>query len=243
MGRYQFLMLPVLEKLLILQERDEKLIHLTEELARLPLEEAALEKKWQAASQRLDQLKTGLRQLEVDRKKLDLEATVKREQIAKYRTQQLQTRKNEEFSALNHEIEHAEKDIVGIEDRELELMERISELDKQVTAEQAGLKVQETQVAKQRADLQERRVRLGEEIERVKKLQTEGEVGIDDDHPGLLGRYRRILQSKKKQAVVGIQHGACGGCHMKLTPQTVVAARGTNIVACENCGRLIFTTD
>ena len=236
-------MLPVLEKLLILQERDEKLIHLTEELARLPLEEQALEKKWLAASQRLDQLKTGLRGLEVERKKLDLEATAKRDQIAKYRNQQLQTRKNEEFSALNHEIEHAEKDIVGIEDRELELMERISEMDKQVAAEQAGLKIQETQVTKQRTDFQERRVRLGEEIERVKALQAEGEVGIDDNHPGLLSRYRRILASKKKQAVVGIQHGSCGGCHMKLTPQTVVAARGTEITACENCGRIIFATD
>ena len=57
----------------------------------------------------------------------------------------------------------------------------------------------------------------------------------------VLSRYRRILKSKKDVAVVPINHGACGGCHMKLTSQTVLTARAAeNLVACENCGRLVY---
>jgi predicted nucleic acid-binding Zn-ribbon protein len=237
-------MLPVLEKLLILQERDEKLTQLQDELLRLPKEEEALEKKWQAASARLEQLKGGLKQLEVERKKLDLDATAKRDQIGKYKTQQLQTRKNEEFSALNNEISHAEKDIVGIEDKELDLMERISEMEKQVAAEQGQLTTQEAQIVKQREDFKIRRVRLDEEVARVKGLQGEAEQAVEaEGMEGALARYRRIFASKKKQALVPINHGACGGCHMKLTFQTVASAKGKEIMACENCGRLLYTVD
>lgn len=236
-------MLPVLEKLLILQERDEKLTQLTDELNRLPLEEQSIEKKWQSASTRLDQLKGNLKQLEADRKVMDLNATAKRDQIAKYKTQQLETRKNEEFTALNHQIEHAEKEIVTIEDGELTLMERISELDKQVAAEQGALKIQEGEVAKQRADIASKKARIEAEVATLKGQQTvaEGEVTAVDE--AILPRYRRILQSKKKQAVVPLAHGICGGCHMKVTAQLVVAARSNQIVACESCGRLLYPAD
>ena len=233
-------MLPVLEKLLILQERDEKFAQIQEELARIPAEEAALEQKRLAASQRLEAVRASLKHLEVDRKKLDLDATAKRDQIGRYKTQQLMTRNNDEFTALNHQIEHAEKEIVAIEDAELGVMERSSEMEKQVVAEQASLQLQEAALAKQKAVFEERRVRLAAEIVRVKEQQAAAEAEVEATQEGILSRYRRIFQSKKKQAVVGVSHGACGGCHMRLTPNTLVAVRGKEVVACESCGRLIY---
>ncbi len=236
-------MLPVLEKLLILQERDDKLNQLTEELNRLPLEDQAVERKWTSASTRLDHLKGTLRQLEVERKTMDLNATAKRDQIAKYKTQQLVTRKNEEFTALNHQIEHAEKEISTIEDDELVLMERISELEKQVAAEQGALKVQEGEVAKQRADIAAKKARVEAEVATLKRLQADAEAEVTAVDDAILPRYRRILQSKKKQAIAPLAHGSCGGCHMKVTSQLVVAARSNQIVACESCGRLLYPAD
>ena len=59
-----------------------------------------------------------------------------------------------------------------------------------------------------------------------------------------LSRYRRILKSKRDVAVVPIRHGACGGCHMKVTPQTVLSAKAADhLVSCDNCGRLIYWLD
>ncbi len=61
---------------------------------------------------------------------------------------------------------------------------------------------------------------------------------MPEDH---LARYRRILKSKKDVAIVPIRGGACGGCHMKLTSQTVISARGgEDLTSCENCGRLVY---
>jgi len=59
---------------------------------------------------------------------------------------------------------------------------------------------------------------------------------------GVLAKYRRILANKKDTAVVPVVHETnCGGCHMKLTQGSALAAKGGKVDAtCENCGRLIY---
>ena len=59
----------------------------------------------------------------MQRKSLELDAQSRRDSIAKYKTQQFQTRKNEEFQAIGHEIQRFEKEIEKIEDHEIEIME------------------------------------------------------------------------------------------------------------------------
>ena len=39
-------------------------------------------------------------------------------------------------------------------------------------------------------------------------------------------RYERIFKSKGENVVVGVEHSACGGCHMKLPAQVVVQLPG-----------------
>ena len=76
----------------------------------------------------LDASKLRAKQIEVERKKLEVEAGAKRDNINRFKTQQFQTRKNEEFQALSNEIKRFEKDIETIEDKELELMEELERL-------------------------------------------------------------------------------------------------------------------
>ncbi len=114
---------PTVEGLLVLQERDTRVTALTTELGHLPRQIADVEDQLAARVAKFDELKARTRQIEADRKKIDLDVQAKQGAIARYRSQQQQTRKNEEFAALNHEIEHAEKEISALEDSELELME------------------------------------------------------------------------------------------------------------------------
>lgn len=57
------------------------------------------------------------------RKELESEVGSRRTRIQKYNQQKLETKKNEEYQAITHAIGTIEKEITGIEDRELELME------------------------------------------------------------------------------------------------------------------------
>jgi predicted nucleic acid-binding Zn-ribbon protein len=57
------------------------------------------------------------------------------------------------------------------------------------------------------------------------------------------GRYERLIKSKGENVVVGVQHGVCGGCHMRLPAQILVTCQGQQeLVSCTNCGRILYYT-
>jgi predicted nucleic acid-binding Zn-ribbon protein len=229
---------PTVEALLVLQERDGKVASLSSELEALPDQIAGVEREVASRTAKFDELKNRTRQIEADRKKLDLDVQSKQAAIARYKSQQQQTRKNEEFAALNHEIEHAEKEISALEDSELELMEAY---DKGLVALEVAKKelLVFTEKGKlKKAELEKRSAALAAELVTAEEKQAEAEKVVPEE---VLPRYRRILKSKRDFAIVPVRHGSCGGCHMKVTSQTVLAAKaGENLVSCENCGRLVY---
>ena len=111
-----------LEQLLILQDRLQKIRHIQTEIKILPLERAHLESQLAASAAGVESLKQKARQVEVGRKNLELDVGTRTESIARLKTQQYQTRKNDEFQAIGHEIERYENEIRKLEDQELELM-------------------------------------------------------------------------------------------------------------------------
>jgi len=230
-------MLPELAQLLTLQERDQRIRAFQTELTAIPEEKRLKEKQIADSAARLDKAKTRMKEIEVERKKLEGDANVKREAIAKYKGQQLQTRKNEEFAALSHEIAAAEKMIVAIEDRELELMEEVESL-KPAVAEA------ERQHTEEKSKLESQISELGKKAENIKARVDELVAGrpalaegLDED---LLDQYQRLFKSKGGAAIVEIEHEVCTGCHMKVTTQVSLAVRGDKtIVHCPNCGRIL----
>jgi len=229
---------PTVEALLVLQERDVRVAALTAELEGLPRQIAAVEQDLATRTARFDELKNRTRLIETERKKIDLDVQSKQGAIARYRSQQQTTRKNEEFAALNHEIEHAEKEISALEDSELELMEAYDKGLASVAEAQKELLVFQDKAKHKKADLEKRTTAVAAELTAAKEKQAAAEGTVPED---VLARYRRILKSKKDVAIVPINGGACGGCHMKLTSQTVLTARAAeHLIACENCGRLVY---
>ena len=235
------MMNPTVEALLVLQERDVRVTALSAELESLPQQIAAVDDSLEVRKEKFEELRTRTRQIEADRKKIDLDVQSKQVAIARYRSQQQQTRKNEEFAALNHEIEHAEKEISALEDSELELMEAYDKGLAAVAEAQKELLVFQEKAKHKKADLEKRTATLSAELIGAEEKQAAAEKTVPED---VLPRYRRILKSKKDVAIVPIRGGACGGCHMKLTPNTVLTARAAeHLVSCDNCGRLVYWSE
>ena len=223
---------------MVLQERDARVRTFSTELEEMPDQIAAVEREAAARSAKFDELKSKTRQIEAERKKLDLDVQTKKAAISRYKSQQQQTRKNEEFAALNHEIEHAEKDISALEDSELELMEAYDKGLAAVEGAQKELLAFQEKAKHKKAELEKRSATLSAELIAAEEKQAEAEKTVPED---VLARYRRILKSKKDVATVPIRHGACGGCHMKMTSQTVLMAKAAeHLVSCDNCGRLVY---
>ncbi len=118
-------MLPVIENLLILQDRDRKILTLLDELAHIGPERDSLRSSLSSNQAALDAAKQKVMHLESDRKKLELDVEAKKQQIEKYSIQQFQTKKNEEFKAFEHEIATCKGIILTLDDQQIELMEQI----------------------------------------------------------------------------------------------------------------------
>jgi len=231
-------MLDTIEKLLVLQDRDRMLAQLRAELGQIEPERRALQAKASGAQSGLDQARQRSREIESRRKELELEVAAKMQMIERYANQQLQTRKNEEYRALNQEIQHCKDAIFKIEDQEIELMEQAEATQKDIGRatqladdakkllddQNAQLTAREGKLKAQLAELESNRSELAEAVEHSAR-----------------DRYERLVKSKGGNVVVGVQHGVCGGCHMRLPAQIIVSCQGQQeLVSCTNCGRILY---
>ena len=233
-------MLDIIEKLLVLQDRDRKIHRLQQELAQIGPERESLRGKALSTQSKLDAAKTQVKQIESERKQRDLEVQAKKSQIEKYANQQLQTRKNEEYKALAHEIEMAKEAIFKIEDAEIVLMEQAEAAQKEVVRATAEANEAKKLADSQIAELGQREENFKKELIALQQGRAELASAVDEV---ARNRYERILKSKGESAVVGIDHGVCGGCHMKLQQQLIVTCQAQKeIVTCSSCGRILYYT-
>ncbi|HWY39239.1 MAG TPA: C4-type zinc ribbon domain-containing protein [Chthoniobacterales bacterium] len=227
-----------LEQLLILQDRQQKIRQIEHEIKNLPLQRKHLESQLADTAASLEAIKQKARQVEVDRKRLELDVGTRNESINRLKTQQYQTRKNDEFQAMGHEILRYEDEIRKLEDQELELMDQADKLKVEVTAEEKKAAAAKDSITRQTNDVGEKSKALETRLQELSKERKELAEKMDED---LLNRFERLFASKGDSAIVAIEHGVCTGCHMKLTIATVKGAEsGKEIVNCEQCGRILY---
>ena len=227
-----------LEQLLVLQDRQQKIKQIETEIGTLPLQRKDLETQLTESVAGVEALRQKTRQIEVDRKRMELDAATRAESIARLKTQQYQTRKNDEFQALGHEIARYENEIRKIEDEELELMVGGDKVKGDLAAEEKKAAAVKDSIARQTTNLEEKSKALQTQLEALTKERAELAGKIDED---LLALFERLFKSKGDAVVVALEHEVCTGCHMKVTTQTAHRVKANKeIVSCENCGRILY---
>ncbi len=233
-------MYPELEQLLVLQDREQKIRQIHIEIETVPLQRKSLAAQLAASMAGVEALKQKSRRVEMDRKKLELDVGTRAETISRLKTQQYQTRKNDEFQAIGHEIERYENEISKIEDDELELMVQADKIKIDLTEEEKKAVAVKESIGRQTADLDEKSKALESRLEELTRERAELAGKIDED---LLARFERLFKSKGDAVVVALEHEVCTGCHMKVTAQTAHRVKaGREIVSCENCGRISLSS-
>lgn len=232
-------MLPeALQALLVLQERDHRRAQFEKILAQMPRERAGIEVRIAQHKEAVGVARKAVTDLELKRK--ELEATIKgiEDQVLRYRNQQLMVKRNEEYQALTHEIEQAEAKSGEAEEEEIMVLYGLDEARdhaKAVEQEAAdGIAAENTQLGRL-AD-REKQVRADLEVAQAEVDQARQAV------PGsLLARYDLLARTVGLPVVVPLRDHKCGGCHLKVSAGVDSEARkGTEIVACDNCARIVF---
>ena len=227
-----------LEPLVVLQNRDRKLIKLMREVKDIPQRKSEIEAQLSGAKEALEQALDKKMHVEASLKEIEVGVESLRDKIAKYKTQQLEVKTNDQYRALIKEIAAVEKEISDLEDNEIVFMETLEAVTATVKESEERLSTGKEHISEELAALDERAAELSGELERQKAERARCAALIE---PVLLKRYTRIMNNKRDYALVLAEADHCGGCHMKLPPQVMHDARNpTKIVSCNFCGRIVY---
>lgn len=235
-------MLEVVQKLLVVQDHDTRIREIERELKDIPLRQKAEEQRLSGQKQAVEAADHGIKAVMSEMKQLELEVLARQERIRKLRQQQGEVKTNNEFATLESEIKQVEVQIGGLEEKTLVLMEKLDEAKVDAEKVKAVLTRDGAVVQKDVSVWSDRAAELNKELAAIRELRKAAASHADTEW---LSRYDRV-STRKDRALVPVQDGGegsriCGGCHMKLPPAVYHSTRRENMVACDFCGRMLYS--
>lgn len=227
-----------LAALLVVQERDRKINKLASELANLPALRAKIVQRLDLAKKKTSEAKRHMQETEVEIRNLEAEVAQKRQLISKYKIQQGETRKNEEYQRYITEIGKTEQLIDSLETRQLELMDSLETITADCAAQTEKLKTVERSVEEELAHFDHT---AAEDSKRIIGMREERAQLVSTIDPDLLSIYDRMSMSKGLPVIVDMnEQGQCTGCYTVLPPSTKLKVLGgEGIIYCDNCHRIL----
>jgi uncharacterized protein len=230
-------MLPEIENLLRLQDADKEIRRLQDEIAELPKRVAAIEQKLAGTLAQLEKAQVAVKTDEAARRKHDTTITDLRGKISKYRDQSLDVKTNDQYKALLHEIQFAEKEIAATEDKILELMLNADARDKEVKAAQAELQAERVEIEKEKEQARERTAEDESQLAEWRARRDQRRSGVNED---LLRHYDRVSKFRGS-GIAEVRDQKCMGCQVMLRPQTYNDVRaGQQAMVCDSCQRILY---
>ena len=215
---------PEVQKLLTLQARELKRDEIQKELAAVPVRIKEIETEKQAARDRFDEAKQTLRSLEVRRKNLENEIASAETQVTKYRNQQMSVKKNEEYTALTHEIETTQKKISDMETSELEVMEEIDVETAKVEEIEGGFDQEIAGLDEQIVQAKEAEKVLKGELETAEEKYQGALSPVSDKFMRAYNQAKTNLKNRPP-FVAPIEGGVCKRSHLKVSQELLSEAK------------------
>jgi predicted nucleic acid-binding Zn-ribbon protein len=234
---------PEIHRLIELQTVDSRLAELRNRLQILPAQLAEVEKRVAGGRQQVTGAKDDLTNNLKDRKKYEIDVDSWKEKARKYRQQSGEVKSNEAYRALQHEIEHADRETSSAEDRLIERMVAGEQFEGQVKAAELAFAEIERSAASDREKLSTEQNLLRD---KAAELENERKKLAAQVPESLLLTYENVARRRHGVAVAEIRGESCGMCGMLITPHVVQELRrteSTELFQCETCTRILYVTD
>ena len=153
-------------------------------------------------------------------------------------SQNRQDAKDRLRSELDYEVNRrAELEVRQLSGRVHMLNEKIDELQViVVVADQKVVKCKE-ELVKAQQQVRDQEGLLLADVKRLEAELVESEKGLPDD---FRDAYQRLVKSKGSDAMAAIEGENCGGCYQTITSNMFNSLLMSKLVACANCGRLLY---
>src|SRR5262245_30644247 len=205
-----------LKHLIRLQSIDLSIQELRARIDKFPGISKALDEKLKTAQAGAETAKERAKTNQGSRRKLETEIGSIETKISKYRDQMMAVKTNDEYRALQHEIEHSQRAIRKIEDDILNLMMEAESSQNEIKAAELRLKEDQQKVDRERKQLAEENQRDLGALESYLKERKEIEASISAD---LVPRYERVRKARGGIAVAAARNEVCEICQVRIRPQ------------------------
>ena len=227
-----------LELLLKLQVIDYDIGELERSKEYLPDMMGNLKHEISDAQTKLDAVTSELDEATIRQKNLELEVSTKEAELQKFQQQMMSIKTNKEYDALVGQIDTVKENISSSETELIEIIDRITELEKLVVEYKDKVTQVEENNQKQLQILQDKVANIGNTMSG--KMTDRTEISSSIPKP-TLSVYERVRKGKGGTVVVVVKRRACGACYKALTPKKVQEIKkGDRILTCDNCGRIMF---
>lgn len=232
-------MSPDLQRLIDFQRFETAIADAKGRIASHPQKIAEIDARLATATQALDAVKQRLKDNQEARRALEKDVALYQGRLSKFRDQQGAVKTNREYQALGHEIETAQQELGGVEEK---VLERMMEAD----AIAVEIKQAEATFAAQRKEIEAEKKALIDELgtleTSLKKASDSRATLVKDLDPRLMALFEQVSRVRKGIAVTtATRDGLCTVCHVRLRPQVFQLVRqNDSIIQCDSCQRILY---
>jgi len=227
-----------LKQLIRLQTIDISVQELRSRIDKFPSISKALDEKLKSAQSGVETAKERIKNNQGSRKKMESEISSIEGKISKYRDQMIAVKTNEEYRALQHELEHSQTAIRKIEDEILNLMMEADTGQSDIKTAEVRLKEDQGKVNEERKALEEENKRDLSALEGYLKERKEIQAGVSSD---LISQYDRVRKHRGGIGVAPARNEVCEICQVRIRPQVFQLIRKNDqIIACDACQRILY---
>jgi predicted nucleic acid-binding Zn-ribbon protein len=230
--------LPDLQRLIELQDIESRAAVASKAIAEAPARIAALDALLQSATAALASAKQSLTDNQTHRRSIDNDLTSAQQRQGKYKEQLMAVKTNDEYRAMQHQIEAVGAEVLQHEERVLVSMMEADEVNASIKKAEAALKAAQAKVSAERGaienDVKAHQASLAElnaARDRIIKAL---------DNKGVIDTFQRIAKVRGT-AVARAEGERCTVCQVRLRPAVFAEVRkNEQIVQCDSCNRILF---
>lgn len=229
---------PELEALLVVQADDAVIREIEGRLAALMPRMARLDALQQRAAEEVARAEASLEREVAKQRALDARIAEHRERHDKNVEILNQAQKLRDATAAASQVESARRALADEESEALSVSRRVLDLRTALTAHREVLEQMSTEQAEARRTLGAERAVIDTELQAALKTRAVSSAKVS---PGLLSKYERVSQRRRKDVVIELRDFCCSACDTAIPLQRKVPmSSGMYIEPCEACGVLLY---
>jgi predicted nucleic acid-binding Zn-ribbon protein len=234
---------PAIPQLIELQRVDQTIATLRADLETLPKRLKEADAKLNGARTAVISAKEAHTQALTQRKKLELDVEQWKERAKKYRAQSSSVKTNEAYKALQQEIAHADAEASQNEDRVLEQMMAVEEVERRVKHFEADLREADQAVTAEKKKIEAQFADEKKKLDAAVVERSEIEKKVPDE---LRDLYARVAKKHPGSAMAEARGEQCRSCGMRVLPHTLQLLKldtDEEVFRCEGCGRILYSLE